>query len=275
MEQEKRDRERRTGVRAAALRAAFPLTLPILAGFMFLGITCGIYAESLGLPWWVPTLMATAIFAGSAEFVVASMLTGAFDPVQTFITVFVINARHLFYGVTMLDRLPRRGRLRPYLIFGMCDETFSITCSHRAPEGVDEGWFMFFVALLNQLYWICGCTLGSIFGNLVAAEVAGVDFAMTALFVVIFLDQWLADRVHAGAAAGAVASIGALALFGPDSFIIPAMVAILVLLIAARPGVERRLGSDADGTASPKDGAPAPEGASVRGTAGSGEGDRP
>ncbi|MBM6952907.1 AzlC family ABC transporter permease [Enorma phocaeensis] len=119
------------------MRAAFPLTVPILAGFVFLGITCGIYAGSLGLPWWVPVLMSIVIFAGSAEFVVASQLAGAFDPLTTFAVVLIINARHLFYGLSMLECFRGLGRKRPYLIFGMCDETFSINYATEPPEGID------------------------------------------------------------------------------------------------------------------------------------------
>ncbi len=227
-----------THPRLDALRAAFPHTVPILAGFVFLGITCGIYTESLGLPWWVPTLMSIAIFAGSAEFVVASLLTGPFDPFQTFAMIFVINARHLFYGLSMLERFRGLDRKRPYLIFAMCDETFSINYATRAPEGVDEGWFMTFVSLLNQLYWVVGCTLGAAFGNMLAMEIEGVSFAMTALFVVIFLDQWLKDASHAGSIIGVGASVVALALFGADDFIIPAMAAILVLALTLRGRIE-------------------------------------
>lgn len=225
----------------AATKAAFPPTIPILAGFIFLGITCGIYAGSLGLPWWVPPLMSICIFAGSAEFVVASMLVAPFNPIQTFITVFVINARHLFYGISMLDRFRGLGRKRAYLIFGMCDETFSINYAAKVPEGIDRGWFMFFVSLFNQLYWICGCTLGAVCGTLLAVHIEGVSFAMTALFVVIFLDQWLKDGVHAGAWTGILASLGTLIVFGHDGFIIPAMILILIVLTLTRTPVERAL----------------------------------
>ena len=206
----------------AAAKAAFPPTIPILAGFIFLGITCGIYASSLGLPWWVPPLMSICIFAGSAEF-------------------FVINARHLFYGISMLDRFRGLGRKRAYLIFGMCDETFSINYAAKVPKGIDRGWFMFFVSLFNQLYWICGCTLGAVCGTLLAVHIEGVSFAMTALFVVIFLDQWLKDGVHAGAWTGILASLGTLIVFGPDGFIIPAMILILIVLTLTRTPVERAL----------------------------------
>ena len=229
-------------IRSAALRAAFPLTIPILAGFVFLGITCGIYTESLGLPWWVPSLMALTIFAGSAEFVVASLLVAPFNPWQTFLMVLVINARHLFYGISLLGRfhhLPRtRQVLTPYLTFALCDETFSIIYTEHAPEGVDDGWFMFFVSLLNQLYWVGGCTLGSVFGNALATSIEGIDFAMIALFVVIFIDQWLKDASHAGALCGLAASGAALLLFGPDDFILPAMAVIVVAALVMRRAVE-------------------------------------
>lgn len=226
------------GARLQALRAAFPLTIPILAGFVFLGITCGIYAGSLGLPWWTPVLMSIVIFAGSAEFVVASQLAGAFDPLTTFAVVLIINARHLFYGLSMLERFRGLGRKRPYLIFGMCDETFSINYAAEPPEGIDRGWFMTWVTALNQLYWVVGCTLGGLFGTLVATTVEGVSFAMTALFVVIFLDQWEKDRQHLSAVIGIAAAAVALCIMGADNFMIPAMALILIGIACMRRRIE-------------------------------------
>ena len=237
---------------AAALKAAFPLTIPILAGFLFLGLTCGIFAESLGLAWWMPTAMSIIIFAGSAEFTVASMLTGAFNPLQAFLVVLVVNARHLFYGLSMLERFQGMGRKRSYLIYAMCDETFSITYATHAPKGVNEGWFMFFVSLLNQSYWVIGCTLGGIFGSMLNIDIQGIGFAMTALFVVIFLDQWMKDANHVSAIAGVLASFAALVAFGADNFIIPAMIAILAVMTLLRGRLEPLLVPSAtpDGTPS-------------------------
>ena len=226
---------------AAALKAAFPLTIPILAGFLFLGLTCGIFAESLGLAWWMPTAMSIIIFAGSAEFTVAFMLTGAFNPLQAFLVILVVNARHLFYGLSMLERFQNLGRKRGYLIYAMCDETFSINFTARAPEGVDEGWFMFFVSLLNQSYWVLGCTLGGIFGSMLNVDIKGIGFAMTALFVVIFLDQWMKDENHMSAVVGVLASSAALVAFGAENFIIPAMIAILVIMTLLRGQLESLL----------------------------------
>ncbi len=218
------------GIRRAFV-AAFPYTVPIMAGFVFLGLACGIYSHSLGLPVWVPTLMSVLIFAGSSEFVVAFMLTGAFNPLQVFLTAFVVNARHLFYGISMLERFRGLGPKRFYLIFGMCDETFSINYATQAPDGVDRGWFMFFITILNQLYWVVGCTLGGVFGTLLDVDASGLSFAMTALFVVIFLGQWLKEPTHASSLVGVGLSLAALLVFGPDSFIIPAMVWLFWLLV--------------------------------------------
>ena len=243
---------------AAAFKAAFPLTIPIMAGFLFLGLTCGIFAESLGLAWWMPTAMSIIIFAGSAEFTVASMLTGAFNPLQAFLVILVVNARHLFYGLSMLERFQGMGRKRSYLIYAMCDETFSINYATRAPEGVDEGWFMFFVSLLDQGYWVIGCTLGGIFGSVLDVDIKGIGFAMTALFVVIFLDQWMKDRNHTSAVVGVLASTAALLAFGAENFIIPAMIAILAIMTLLRGRLEPVLAPDgATGGATGSPGSPA------------------
>lgn len=225
-----------------AFAAAFPRTIPIMAGFIFLGMACGIYSHSLGLPAWVPTAMSVLIFAGSSEFVVASMLTGAFNPLQVFITVLVVNARHLFYGISMLERFRHVGRKALYLVFGMCDETFSINYAASVPADVDRGWFMFFVTLLNQLYWVAGCALGGIFGSLLNVDASGLSFAMTALFVVIFLDQWLKEPTHLSSVLGVALSLAALLAFGPDNFIIPAMAAILIACLALRGHLEPIVG---------------------------------
>ena len=229
--------------RGSALRAAFPLTVPILAGFLLTGATCGIYATSLGLPWWTPTFMAIAIYAGSAEFIVASMLVEPFNPLATFVTIFAVNARHLFYGLSMLDRYARVRR-RPYLIYAMCDETFSVNFAATCPADVDESDFHFWISFLNQAYWVIGCTLGGIFGSVLAVSVKGISFALTALFVVIFLDQWLKDASHASSIIGFVAGIVALLAFGASNFMVPALVLILAAVTLVRGRVEGAYGLD-------------------------------
>ena len=157
----------RSRILKKAFKAAFPYTIPIFAGFWFLGITYGIYMNVSGFNFLYPMLMSLTIFAGSIEFVTVNMLLGAFDPFQAFAMTLMINARHLFYGISMLDKFRGMGWKKVYLIFGMCDETFSINYTADIPEDVDRGWFMFFVTLLNHLYWFSGATLGGIFGSLI------------------------------------------------------------------------------------------------------------
>ncbi len=218
-------------IASRALRAAFPKTLPILAGFLFLGFSYGMYMNVSGFSFLYPLFMSLLVFAGSVEFVAVSMLLGAFDPVQALLMTIMINARHLFYGISMLDKY--RGvdkKKKPYLIFGLCDETFSINYTAVIPEGIDRGWFYFFVTLLNQIYWVGGATLGGLFGSVIPFETEGLDFVMTALFVVIFLDQWMKEKNHFSSLTGLAVSLICLLIFGSDHFMIPAMISILLLL---------------------------------------------
>ena len=223
----------------AALKAAFPHTIPIFAGFTFLGATYGIFMNVSGFPFWYPMLMSLTIFAGSMEFVAVNLLLGAFNPLQAFAMTLMINARHLFYGISLLEKYRGTGLKKLYLIFGMCDESFSINCTAEVPEGVDRGWFMFFVTLLNQLYWVCGATLGGIFGSLIRFNTEGLDFVMTAMFAVIFLEQWLKEKNHLSSLLGLGLSALCLAAFGPDRFMLPAMAAILGVLLLLRNVIEK------------------------------------
>lgn len=222
-----------------AFAAAFPYTIPIFAGFWFLGMTYGIYMNVSGFSFWYPMLMSLTIFAGSIEFVTVHMLLGAFNPLQAFAMTLMINARHLFYGISMLDRFRGLGWKKFYLIFGMCDESFSINYTADIPEDVDRGWFMFSVTLLNHFYWFSGATLGGIFGLLIHFNTEGLEFVMTAMFVVIFLEQWLKEKDHRSGILGLILSAVCLAAFGADNFIIPAMLAILAVLTVMRPKMEK------------------------------------
>ena len=226
-------------VKLKALKAAFPHTIPILAGFLFLGMTYGIYMNVLGFSFIYPLIMSITIFAGSMEFVAAEFLLGAFDPLKAFLMTLMINARHLFYGISMLDKYRGTGMKKPYLIFGMCDESFSINCTAEIPEDVDKGWFMFFVTLLNHFYWFSGATLGGIFGSLIHFNTEGLDFVMTAMFVVIFMEQWLKEKNHTSSILGLGISLLCLIAFGADNFIIPAMLALLVVLTLMRRPLEK------------------------------------
>ena len=214
----------------SALKAAFPYTVPIFAGFWFLGITYGVYMNVSGFSFLYPMIMSLTIFAGSMEFVAANMLLGAFNPIAALCMTLMINARHLFYGISMLDKFKHTGKKKFYLIFGMCDETFSINCSAPIPENIDKGWFMFFVTLLNHIYWFTGSTLGGICGSLVKFNTKGLDFAMTALFTVIFTQQWLNEKNHFSSLLGIGISLVCLVVFGKDNFIVLSMIIILAVL---------------------------------------------
>lgn len=217
-----------------AFRAALPHTIPIFAGFWFLGMTYGVYMNVSGFAFWYPMLMSMTIFAGSVEFVTVNLLLGAFNPLQALAMTLMINARHLFYGISMLDKYRGNGWKDIYLIFGMCDESFSINYSAKIPEDVDRGWFMFFVTLLNHFYWVFGASLGGIFGSLIHFNTEGLDFVMTAMFVVIFMEQWMKEKNHGSALAGIGISLLCLAAFGAENFIIPAMLGILGTLMFCR-----------------------------------------
>lgn len=219
-------------------RAAAPQTLPVFAGYLVLGLGYGIYVQSLGLPVWLPPLMGTVVYGGSLEFVLASLLLGSFAPVSAFLMALMIQARHLFYGLTMLQRYRGYGLRSAYMIFAMSDETFSITCSAEPPEGVDKGWFMFFITLLDQIYWVASAAMGAALGSVLPFSTEGVDFVMTAMFVVIFLNQWEKEKQHASAIIGIAAPLVCLRILGSGSFLIPSMVCILVALLLLRRPIE-------------------------------------
>lgn len=230
---------RSKGIKRKALAAAFPYTLPILTGFGFLGMAYGIHMRVSGFSFLYPMLMSMTIFGGSLEFVCVSMLLSRFAPVETFLMALLIQARHLFYGIAMLDEYKALGWKRFYLIFGLVDETFSINCSVRVPDGVDKGWFYFFVTLLNQCYWVGAATLGGLVGSLITFDTKGLDFVMTAMFVVILLEQWLKEKQHLSTLIGLGASLLCLVLFGQDSFLVPAMICILAMLTLLRKPIEK------------------------------------
>lgn len=218
----------------SALKAAFPQTIPIFAGFTFIGMAYGIYMHSLGFPPIYAMLMSLLIFAGSMEFVAGSLLLAPFNPFSAFILTLMLNSRHLFYGISMLDRFKGTGKYKPYLIFGMCDETFVVNNMAHIPKGIDKTLFMFYVTLLNQFYWFFGTTFGSWFGVLLKFDTKGLDFVMVALFVVIFLESWLKEKNHISALIGIIIPAVCLVIFGPNQFILPSMILIVVVLTLLR-----------------------------------------
>ena len=227
-------------MRMKALKAAFPQTIPIFTGFWFLGMAYGIYMNASGFSFVYPLCMSLLIYGGSLEFVAVEMLLSPFAPLQTFIMALLIQARHLFYGLSMLDKFKGLGWKKYYLIFGMCDETFSVNCSADIPEDVDRGWFYFWVTLLNQFYWSAAATTGGIVGSLLKIDTSGISFVMTAMFVVIFLEQWLKEKEHSASLIGLAVSVLCLVVFGPDSFMVPTMVLIVGLLALLRKPLAKK-----------------------------------
>lgn len=225
-----------------AFQAAFPYTLPICVGFLLLGMSYGFMMRSKGFSFLYPLFMSMFIFAGSMEFVTVNLLLSAFHPLSAFFLALMVNARHLFYGISMLGKYKNVGWKKFYLIYGMCDETFSVNCTAKIPEDVDEGWFMFFVTLLNQIYWVGGATLGALLGYVIHFDTTGIEFVMTALFVVMFLNQWEEKGAdHKAALTGVGASLLCLLVFGGQNFILPAMALIIVcFLLAEKRGGDKK-----------------------------------
>ena len=223
-----------------ALKAAFPHTLPVLTGYIFLGTAFGVLLGSKGYSLGWAVLMSTIIYAGAGQFVAIGLLTTTFNPLYAFIITLVVNARHLFYGISLLGRLNGTGRKKSYVAFGLTDETFSILCATKPPAGVDRSWFMFFITLLDHVYWIAGSVLGILLGAMVDFNAKGIDFVMTALFVVIFIEQWKSQQFHGPAIIGIACSALSLFLFGASYFIISAMLVIVAVLTLFKKPMERK-----------------------------------
>ena len=223
-----------------ALKSAFPHTIPVLMGYLFIGIAFGILLSSKGYNSGWAILMSVFIYAGSMQFVAINLLTSTFNIIVVVFMTIMVNARHLFYGLSMLDKFRIMGNKKPYMIFSLTDETFSLLCSAKVPEGVDKNWFYFFIALLDHLYWIIGSAIGGIIGSVFSFNTKGIDFVMTALFVVIFVNQWKSTKNHIPALIGICGSFSCLIVFGPQSFILPSMIIILITLAVFKKPIERR-----------------------------------
>ncbi len=216
-----------------ALKAAFPYTLPTLAGFVVLSLAYGMLMESKGYgPLW-SIMFSAVVFGGSIQFAAIPLL-GAFNPIQAFLLSFMVNARHLFYGISMLNIYKGFGKIRMPLIFMLCDETFSIVSSIAPPTHVHKKYFFFWISFLNYSYWVIGTCLGGLIGSSVSFNTRGMDFVLSALFVVILLEQVRTPSNRVPALIGIVSSCLGLALFGAGNMVIPSMCILLVVLLAGR-----------------------------------------
>jgi len=215
---------------AKAMKMAFVSTIPIFAGYIMLGIGFGILLSEKGYgPVWA-LFMSIFMFAGSMQYVGVDLLASGASLISSAVMTVLVNARHLFYGISMIDKYRGAGAKKFYMIFGLTDETYSLLCEAKVPDDVDRHTYSFFVTLFDHFYWITGCVLGAVIGTVVPFEFKGVEFVLTALFVSIFTEQWLSTNDHVPALIGAVSTAVCLVIFGSENFLIPSMLAIIASL---------------------------------------------
>lgn len=216
------------------LKEAFTATLPIMAGYLVLGVGFGIILKSKGYGVLWAFAMSTVIYAGSMQYLAIDLICGGAGLLTTALATLLVNARHLFYGISMVEKYKNAGKVKPYLIYALSDETYSLVCVDMDMEEGERNKFCLFVTALDQFYWVLGSVLGSLLGAVITFNTEGMDFALTALFVTVFVEQWLSTRDHAAAIVGVGASVICLVLFGSGSFLIPSMVAITLALTLMR-----------------------------------------
>ena len=221
-------------MRALTARKAFLKSLPVMGGYVVLGMGFGILAHNAGygVPWVLA--MSLLIFAGSMQNVGIGLLQGGASVLITAVTTVMVNARHLFYSISMIGRYKDAGRYKPYLIFALTDETYSLLCDGKTPEGTDPGLFRFLVSLFNQAWWVTGSLAGALLGGVLPFSTAGIEFSMTALFIASFTEQWITMKDHLPALTGLAGTLACLLVFGPERFLIPAMLLITLVLTLLR-----------------------------------------
>ena len=227
-------------MKGKALKTVFLDTVPVMTGYLFLGISFGILLgeAGYGLPWAFS--MALFMYAGSAQFLSVSLLVNHASVLSSAIAIFLLNARHIFYGISLIDTYKNTGKKKPYLIFALTDETYSLVTQNQPPEGMKKHTYCFLVSLLDHSYWVAGCVIGSVAGNFIPISFEGIEFVLTALFVTLFTEQWLSNKNHFPAIVGVVSTVLCLVIFGKDIFLIPSMVLIAILLTTTRKTGKRK-----------------------------------
>lgn len=217
------------------IKKAFISTIPVMTGYIVLGIGFGVLLKTSGYGFFWAFAMSLFIYAGSMEFVLINLLTGGASLLTVALTTLMVNARHLFYGISMVDRYKKIKKGKFYDIFALTDETYSLVCN--LPDNIPEkdyGKYIFEVSILDQAYWLTGSILGSLLGSIIPFNTEGIDFALTALFITVFVEQWQSTKNHFPAIIGVVASIVSLCIFGTDNFLIPAMIFIVIALLTGK-----------------------------------------
>ncbi len=222
-----------------AFRRAFPYTIPVLTGYLFIGIAFGVMYAEKGYSFLWAILMSVLVFAGSGQYLAVNFFVPGISFVQAIFLTFMVNVRHVFYGISLVERFNRFGKSRWYMIFGLTDETYSLLCTTNVPEDVDEEKFLFAITLLDHFYWILGSAIGAIAGTILPINSEGIDFAMTALFIVIFIEQWIQKKNRIPAVIGVVTAWISLLIFGADGFVLPAMLLILLILFVGKKRIDQ------------------------------------
>jgi len=222
-----------------ALRIAFRDTIPVLTGYLFLGAGFGILLSETGYGIGWAFFMSIFMFAGSGQYLAVSLLASQASLISAAVATLLVNARHLFYGISLVDTYKDVGKKKFYMIFALTDETYSLVTQNQPPEGVSRGLYCFLVSMLDHIYWICGCVLGNIVGATLPISFEGVEFVLTALFVTMFVEQWLSNQNHRPAIIGVMSTVLCLLIFGSELFLIPSMVVIAALLTISRKTARR------------------------------------
>ena len=221
-------------------RQAFYKSIPVLAGYIVLGTGFGIMMRNAGYGVLWSASMGLLIFAGSLQYVGVSLLAGGASLLAAALTTFMVNARHLFYSISMIDKYKDAGKYKPYMIFALTDETYSLLCDGKIPDGADPHLYRFLVSVFNHCYWIAGCIIGNLLGAALPFSTVGIEFSMTALFVASFTEQWLSTKDHIPAVTGVICTLLCLIMFGRVNFLVPAMILITVVLTLLRKREESR-----------------------------------
>ena len=222
-----------------AFRKAFPYTIPVLTGYLFIGIAFGVMYAEKGYSFLWAILMSLLVYAGSGQYLAVNFFVPGFSFLQVIFLTFMVNVRHIFYGISLLEKFNKMGKKRWYMIFGLTDETYSLLCTTNVPEDVEEDKFLFVISIMNQSYWVLGSAIGAIVGTVLPINSEGIDFAMTALFVVIFVEQWMEKKNRIPEIIGVAVAVVALVIFGASSFVLPAMLAIVALLFVGRKKLDK------------------------------------
>lgn len=227
------------------VRFAFYKTIPVLLGYLFLGLAFGLLLQEAGYSFWWALLSSGIVYAGSIQFVLVEFLSGGTGLLTVAVMTLLINSRHAFYGLSFVEKF-RKMKTYPYMIFSLTDETYSLLCSLKVPEGIDEKKAMFLIALFDQLYWVAGSVLGAALGQVLPFDMTGIDFAMTALFVTIFVDQWREAKSHLPAIVGLCSAAVCLLIFGGSNFILPSLIITVGILMALKGRLETSLSGKAE-----------------------------